>query len=194
MVPNRATHHIYDPMLILQKIIICGYIPLVIGLWADIFITYIALNPISTFLRQFYPGDLANFAGSIIFFFIVSTKLLHCRDGAGFCSSWSISSLATVSDVIFLPLPLLSLTFLALFYCDKFMSVSFNEAFGLSWEISLENLPKVYSRGNSYCKCSRNYSNEATKNEEECRQVFIVWLVKFGNKYFLCCYKKGKNV
>ena len=45
---------------------------LVIAIWADIFIAYIALNRISTCLPQFYPGDLANFAGStIIFFFIV---------------------------------------------------------------------------------------------------------------------------
>ena len=42
-------------------------------LWADIFIVYIALKPISTFLRQFYPGDLTNFAdNTVIFFFIVA--------------------------------------------------------------------------------------------------------------------------
>ena len=60
-------------MQILQKIIICGNISLIIALWTDIFIACIALNRISTFLRQFYPGDLANFAvSSIIFSFIAS--------------------------------------------------------------------------------------------------------------------------
>ena len=52
-----------------KKIIICGNISLVIALWADIFIAYIALNSVSTFLRQLYAGDLANIAGSTIIFF-----------------------------------------------------------------------------------------------------------------------------
>ena len=38
---------------------------LVIALWSDIFISYIPLNPISTFVHHFYPGDLTNCAGSI---------------------------------------------------------------------------------------------------------------------------------
>ena len=32
-------------------------------------IAYITLNPIFSFLRQFYSEDLANFAGSTIIFF-----------------------------------------------------------------------------------------------------------------------------
>ena len=36
----------------------------VIALRSDTFITYIVLNPSSTFLCQFYPGYLSNFAGS----------------------------------------------------------------------------------------------------------------------------------
>ena len=55
-----------------KKIIICGNISLVIALWADIFIAYIALNPIFTFIRYFYRGDLANFAGGIIIFFVAA--------------------------------------------------------------------------------------------------------------------------
>ena len=55
-----------------KKIIICGKISLVIALCVDIFIAYIALNPISTFLLQACPGDLANFAGSTIIFFIAA--------------------------------------------------------------------------------------------------------------------------
>ena len=77
-----------------KKIVICGNISLIIALWVDIFIAFIALNPISTFLRQFYPGDLANFAGSTIVFYSIaaliiddSTKLLHCRDVPGCYSS-----------------------------------------------------------------------------------------------------------
>ena len=53
-----------------KKIIICGNISLVIALWADIFIAHIALNSVSTFLRQLYAGDLANIAGRTIIFFI----------------------------------------------------------------------------------------------------------------------------
>ena len=45
------------------------------------------------------------------------------------------------------------------------------------------NCKKDYSKGE--VKYSRNYSNKATENEEECSrlwQVFIVWLVKFWGK------------
>ena len=51
-----------------KKMIICGNISLAIALWTDIFIAYIALNPI----RQFYPKDLANFAGKIMTFCIAA--------------------------------------------------------------------------------------------------------------------------
>ena len=63
-------------MQILQKIIICGNISLIIALWTDIFIAYIVLNRISTFLRQFYPGDLANFAGSSIIFSFIAAVII----------------------------------------------------------------------------------------------------------------------
>ena len=76
-----------------KKIFICGNISLVIALWVDILIVYIALNQISTFLRQFYPGNLANFAvgtiissSSLLSLFHDSAKLLYCRDGT-VCSS-----------------------------------------------------------------------------------------------------------
>ena len=45
---------------------------------------YIALNTISTFLRQFVPGNLANFAGGTIIFFMFAALI--------------ISSLAAVPD------------------------------------------------------------------------------------------------
>ena len=64
-------------MQILQKIIICGNISLIIALWTDIFIAYIVLNRISTFLRQFYPGDLANFAGSSIIFSFIAAVIIR---------------------------------------------------------------------------------------------------------------------
>ena len=57
------------------------------------------------------------------------------------------------------------------------------------------NCKKDYSKGE--VKYSRNYSNKATENEEECSrlwQVFIVWLVKFwGKNSILSYYQKGKN-
>ena len=61
----------------LQKITNCENESFVIALWADIFIVYIALNPISIFLSLFYPGHLANFAGrTMIFFFIVAALVI----------------------------------------------------------------------------------------------------------------------
>ena len=141
-------------MLILKKIIFCRNISLVIALWADIFIAYIALKSISTFLRQFYPGGLANFVG---YHHLVLhrcshhlAKQLHCRDGPGCCSSRGILSLTTVPDGIFSPLSPHYLpptpTFSALFRCNNFMSVSFIEAIALAWS----------STSNSYCK--KDYS------------------------------------
>ena len=76
-----------------KKIMMCGNISFVVALWVDILIAYIALNQISTFLRQSYPGDLANFAGgtiisssSLLSLFDDLTKLLYCGDGT-VCSS-----------------------------------------------------------------------------------------------------------
>ena len=56
-----------------KKIIICGNISLAIALWADIFIAYIALN----LIRQFYPKDLANFAGNTIIFFFIAALIIR---------------------------------------------------------------------------------------------------------------------
>ena len=106
-----------DPMQILQKIVICGNISLLIALWADIFIAYIALNPISKFFHQLFPGNLANFKVvppcflSLHSSFNDSAKMLHFRDGPGCYSSGNISSLTTVPGGIFFPL----LLFLQLF-------------------------------------------------------------------------------
>ena len=68
-----------------------------------------------------YLGDRANSAGSIIISlsllssFNDSAKLLHCHDGLGCFSSWGISSLTTVPDSIFFPLPLSPQLFLPYF-------------------------------------------------------------------------------
>ena len=54
---------IYDPMQILLKnVIICGNISLA--------------SLVSTFLRQFYPGDLVNFAGSTKNFFFIAAAII----------------------------------------------------------------------------------------------------------------------
>ena len=63
-----------------QKIIICGNISLVIILWEDRFITYIAFNPISTFLHQFYAGYLAHFAGITTIFFFIAGLIIRLFD------------------------------------------------------------------------------------------------------------------
>ena len=57
---------------------ICGNISFVIGLWAGIFIAYITLNPASTFPRQLYPGEPANFLGSSIIFFFIAPLIIRC--------------------------------------------------------------------------------------------------------------------
>ena len=97
---------------------------------------YIALNSISTFLRHFYPEDLvpSSSSSSLLSSFNNCSKLLHCRNGPGCCSSCGISSLTTVPDGIFFPLPLL------LFCCNKFTSVLFIEAFCTF----LENCSRYY--------------------------------------------------
>ena len=60
-----------------EKKNIYGNISLVIALWADIFIACIALNPVSTFRCHFYPGNLANFAVSIIISFFITTLTIR---------------------------------------------------------------------------------------------------------------------
>ena len=50
---------------------------LVIALWADIFIACIALNPVSAFRCHFYPGNLANFAVSIIISFFIAALIIR---------------------------------------------------------------------------------------------------------------------
>ena len=81
---------------ITKNIIICGNISLVITLWSDIFFAYIALKPISTFLRQFYPGDLVNFAGSAIIFFFIALLINQ------WFNQIAAMNLAAPSPVVFL--------------------------------------------------------------------------------------------
>ena len=108
---------------------------LVIALWIDVFIVYISLNPsnpFSIFLRQFYPGDLANFAGSTIIFIVALIIRWFSQIVALPRWTWLLfSSMTSVPDSIFFPLPLPP-SFLALFWCNKFMGVSFIETFGIS--------------------------------------------------------------
>ena len=65
-------------IILIIIIIICRNLSLVIALWVDIIITYIAWNPVFTFLCQFYAGDLANFAiSTIIFFFFIAVLIMR---------------------------------------------------------------------------------------------------------------------
>ena len=103
-----------------KKIIKCGNIYLVIALWTDIFIAYISSDPISTFLRQFYSGNLANFAGSTIIFFFIAALTIPVLDGPGCCSSWGISLLTTVPNWYLSFLFLSSQIFSVLFCGNKY--------------------------------------------------------------------------
>ena len=123
-----------------KKIIICGYISLVTTLWTDIFIAYIALNPVSTFLRQFYQGDFGNFAGSTIIFFFIAALIIRWFGQIVALPRWTWLLLLLRKffinrdpDGIFFPLPPSTPTLSALFCCNKFMNVSFIETFALSW-------------------------------------------------------------
>ena len=115
-----------------KKIIICRNISLAMALWADIFIAYIALNPISAFFCQFYTGGIAHFAGSTIIFFFIAALitqwfslfvavprwtwllLLQRYFFTSNCTWWYL-----LSSFSFPP------TFSALFFSNKFVSVSF---------------------------------------------------------------------
>ena len=128
-----------------KKIFICGNISLVIALWVDILIVYIALNQISTFLRQFYPGNLANFAvgtiissSSLLSLFHDSAKLLYCRDGTVCSSSWCISFLYFLSSFLFLFFPnLFSLILLQQIFARLVHWSILGNVFGSFFNISL---------------------------------------------------------
>ena len=81
---------------ITKNIIICGNISLVLTLWSDLFFAYIALKPISTFIRQFYSGDLVNFAGSAIIFFFIALLINQ------WFNQIAAMNLAAPSPVVFL--------------------------------------------------------------------------------------------
>ena len=127
-----------------KKIIICGNISLVIAFWYW-----------TQLLRQFYPGVLANFAGSTIIFFIAALviqwfyELLNCRDGPSCCPFYWQPCLI-VWSFLFLFFPQF---FSTLFRCKKFMSGSFNEVRFLG-KLFLGVSSKFLrnSKGNSYCK------------------------------------------
>ena len=151
----KSGPNIYDLMQVLQKIIICGNIFLVIVFSADIFITYIALNPISTFLPQFYTEYLANFAGSTSIFFFIAALMIQWFGQIVAMPPWTWLQLLLrfflidsctwwhiLSSSSFPP------TFLALFSTNKFMNVSVIDKFALSWEIVPRKFIKFFLRFN----------------------------------------------
>ena len=87
------------------------------------------------------------YSSSMLLLFGDSVKLFQYCDRPGWCSFWGISSLTTVPGSTFFSLPFPP-TFSAVFCCDKFMSVSFIEAFELSWKIVLRSFLKISSRFN----------------------------------------------
>ena len=70
-----------------------------------------ALNPIFTFLCQFYPGDFGNFAGSTIIFFFITALIIRLLGHIVVLPQYTwlllllrYLSSATVPDCIFFPL------------------------------------------------------------------------------------------
>ena len=159
----------YDPTQILQKkkkkkkrekkIFICGNISLVIALWVDILIVYIALNQISPHfsvsstqgilqILRSVPSSLLHRCSHYSMIrpncFIAATELFAApRDVFLFFISYLLSSSS------------FSLTFSALFCCSKFLRVSFIEAF---WEMfsGVSSTFLCDLMGNSHCK--KDYS------------------------------------
>ena len=95
---------------------------------------------------HFYPGDLANFAGITIIFFFNAALIIPWFDQiaallrwTSLLLLWGTSSLTTSPGRIFFLLLLLFLhpTVLAVFFCNKFVSISFIETFEFFWEIVL---------------------------------------------------------
>lgn len=160
-------------------------ISLALALWADYIHRNNALNSISTFLRQFYSGDLANFAGCTIIFFFVATLIIWWFGHIVALPRWTwllllskgISLVAPVLYGIFFPLPLLTPNFSALFCCDKFMKYFSLRHLHFLGKLFLGVFSKFLRDliDNSKCKeeCSKSEINvvEITqirlKNEEE---------------------------
>ena len=141
-------------MQIIQKtIIICRNISLVIAIWPDTLIAYIALNPIFTFLRQFHPRDLANFAGKY-HHLLLHRCSHHLLLSSSLLALWviAIDLAAALPDIFLNWQPYLMVSsflsppsnFSALFCCNKFMSISFIEKFTLSWEIVLGSFLNIF--------------------------------------------------
>ena len=108
-----------------KKPIICGNISLVKVLWAKsnwlhishwIQSSHFSVSSIQKILQilQVVPSS----SSTVLSSFNDSVKLLHCCDGTGYCSSWSISLLTTVSNGTFFPLPLSPQNLLVLFCCN----------------------------------------------------------------------------
>ena len=101
--------------------------PPAIAQWADIFITYIthwtqsphfSVSSIQWVLQilQVVTPSFSLLLSS----FGDYAKLLHCREGPACFSSWVISSLTTVFDGIFFPLPLFPQLFRPYFAVSNF--------------------------------------------------------------------------
>ena len=60
-----------------KAITICENICPLKAFWEDKLIAYITLNSISFFIRQFYWGDVANFAGSFINFLFIVAQIIQ---------------------------------------------------------------------------------------------------------------------
>ena len=127
---------------------------LIMALWADIFITYIALNPAFIFLRQFYPGEqILQVVPSYLPLHRCSHHSMIWQIVALLRWTWMLLFLRyfnTDNRAWWYLLSFSSLppTFSALFCCNKFVSISFTEIFALSWEIALWRFLKIYSRFN----------------------------------------------
>ena len=172
-------------------------------LWADIFIRYIALNTISRFLLQFYPVYNAN----IIIFFFITALIIWWFSQIFALPRWAWLLLLlryffidTFSSSFFPP------SFIDLFCCNKFMSISFIETFVLSRETILGSFLKFLCCSISNCDRKKNYSKEEVNlvkithirlqkiKTNVVMASFHCLLSKiFKKSSILCFHKKGRN-
>ena len=175
-----------------KKIIIRWNISLVIALWADKLIAYTALNPISTFLPQFYPGDLASFEGSTIIVFFIATLIIRWFNQSVALPRWYFfidnrtwgHLLSSSSPQLFLPY--FAVTKIWVLRSLKHLHFLGKSLWGVCSKFLRDSMGKGYYK-KDYTKGEVNVVNIIQIRLQKMKrmylwQVFMVWLVKFGKK------------
>ena len=187
-----------------KKIIICWKISLVIALWANKLIAYTALNPISTFLPQFYPGDLASFEGSTIIVFFITALIIRWFDQSVALPRWYFfidnrtwgHLLSSSSPQLFLPY--FAVTNLWVLRSLKYLHFLGKSLWGVCSKFLRDSMGKGYYK-KDYTKGEVNVVNiiqlrlqKMKKNVAVTSFYGLVGKIWKKNS-ILSCFKKGKT-